>query len=423
VSMGPATREAVRDARAEGSPRWPAGLAWALWLLTMLALAAVPWLDRLLRQAGRPDLVQLTLGTAFPVVAGVSGATVGAVLASRRPRHPVGWLLLAVALSLTVTAAAAQYLTWGLFVRPGALPATRSVSLYFSAIGFTALTSIGLLLLLTPTGSPPSPRWGWLARVMVATPVLLVVVATLAGGPLDPRYQLLGGPFDLRGHGGVLLAANQAALAVTTLAVVAAAGSLVGRFRRARGTERLQLRWVALAALLVALAGVVVLAGLAVGVASASTLLSMAVGFCLATLPVATGAAVLRYRLYDLDRILSRTLAYGLLTLLLGGGYAAVALVLGQLLGRDSTLAVAGATLAVAAIFQPARQRIQAAVDRRFNRRRHDAARTIEEFGSRLRDQVDLDTLTGELLAAAEQTMQPTRASLWLRPPPGPGVR
>jgi small neutral amino acid transporter SnatA (MarC family) len=101
VSMGPATREAVRDARAEGSPRWPAGLAWALWLLTMLALAAVPWLDRLLRQAGRPDLVQLTLGTAFPVVAGVSGATVGAVLASRRPRHPVGWLLLAVALSLT----------------------------------------------------------------------------------------------------------------------------------------------------------------------------------------------------------------------------------------------------------------------------------------------------------------------------------
>ena len=130
-----------------------------------------------------------------------------------------------------------------------------------------------------------------------------------------------------------------------------------------------------------------------------------------------TGAAILRYRLYDLDRIVSRTLAYGLLTLLLGGGYAAVVLGLGQLLGRDSSLVVAAATLAVAAVFQPARRRVQAAVDRRFNRRRHDAARIIEGFGGRLRDQVDLDTLTAEVLAVADQTMQPTRASLWLRPP------
>jgi len=139
-------------------------------------------------------------------------------------------------------------------------------------------------------------------------------------------------------------------------------------------------------------------------------------------LPLATGAAILRYRLYDLDRIVSRTLAYGLLTLLLGGGYAAVVLGLGRLVGRDSSLVVAAATLAVAAIFQPARRRLQAAVDRRFNRRRHDAGRIIERFGSHLRDQVDLDTLTAEVLTVAEQTMQPTRASLWLRPPPGSGV-
>jgi hypothetical protein len=198
---------------------------------------------------------------------------------------------------------------------------------------------------------------------------------------------------------------------------VAAAGSLVGRFRRAQGTERLQLRWVALAAVLVALAGVVVLAGLALGVADI-TQLSWALGLCLATLPLATGAAVLRYRLYDIDRIVSRTVAYGLLTLVLGGGYAAVALVLGQLLGRDSSLAVAGATLAVAALFQPARRRVQQAVDRRFNRRRHDATQTIAAFGARLRDQVELDTLTAELLAVVDQTMQPTRSSLWLRPGP-----
>jgi hypothetical protein len=232
--------------------------------LAMLGLAAVPWLDRLLRQAGRADLVQLTPGTIWPALALVSGATVGAVLASRRPRHPVGWLLLALALSLIATAAAAQYLTWGLLVRPGTLPAARSVALYYPAIGFTALTLIGFLLLL--------------------------VVVTLAGGPLDPRYQALGGPFDLRGHGGVLLAANQLALAVTTLAVMVAAGSLVGRFDHARGVERLQLRWVVLAAVLVALGGVVVLAALALGVPGATTLLSGAVGICLAALPVATGA-------------------------------------------------------------------------------------------------------------------------------------
>jgi hypothetical protein len=127
-------------------------------------------------------------------------------------------------------------------------------------------------------------------------------------------------------------------------------------------------------------------------------------------------AGDVRYRLYDLDRIISRTLAYGLLTVLLGLGYAALVLGLGQLLGRDSSLVVAGATLVVAGVFQPARRRVQAAVDRRFNRRRYDAARTIAAFSARLRDEVDLDTLTGELLAVVKQTMQPTQVSLWLRP-------
>jgi hypothetical protein len=136
-----------------------------------------------------------------------------------------------------------------------------------------------------------------------------------------------------------------------------------------------------------------------------------------AILPAAIGAAILRYRLYDLDRIISRALAYGLLTVLLGGGYASVVLGLGQLLGQDSSLAVAAATLVVAALFQPARRRIQAVVDRRFNRRRYDTARTIQAFSARLREQVDLDTLSVDLLAVVDHTMQPTQASLWLRPP------
>jgi hypothetical protein len=131
---------------------------------------------------------------------------------------------------------------------------------------------------------------------------------------------------------------------------------------------------------------------------------------------LATGAAILRYRLYDLDRIISRTLAYGLLTVLLGLGYAAVVLGLSRRFPQDSSLVVAAATLAVAAVFQPARRRVQRLVDRRFNRRRYDAAQTIAAFSARLRDQVDLDTLSSELLAVVDQTMQPTRTSLWLRP-------
>jgi len=131
---------------------------------------------------------------------------------------------------------------------------------------------------------------------------------------------------------------------------------------------------------------------------------------------LAIGAAILRYRLYDLDRIISRALSYGLLTVLLGGGYTAAVLGLGQLLGRDSSLVVAGTTLAVAGVFQPARRRVQELVDRRFNRRRYDAAQTIAAFSARLRQQIDLDTLTAELLAVVDQTMQPTQASLWPRP-------
>src|SRR6266542_4424903 len=366
------TMAVTSAARVARSRRWPGVLVWALWALALLGIPAVAWSDHLLRQAGRPDLVQLTPGAVPAVLAVLSAATVGAVLASRRPRHPVGWLLLALALSLVATAVAAQYLVYGLLVRPGALPAARYAALYYPATVFTALALIGFVLLLTPTGSLPSPRWRWWARGMVAAPVVLL-------------------------------------LAVTTLAVLVAAGSLVVRSRRARGTERQQLRWVALAAALVALGGVVVLAGLAL---DATALLSWAAGACMAVLPVAIGAAILRYRLYDLDRIVSRTLAYGLLTVLLGGGYAGVVLGLGQLLGQDSPLVVAAATLAVAAAFQPARRRVQRAVERRFNRRRYDAVRTIQAFSARLRQQVDLDTLTAELLAVVEQTMQPTRVSL-----------
>jgi hypothetical protein len=408
---------AVTPATRVARPRWwPGVAAWALWALAMLAIPVVAWLDHLSRQAGRPDLAQLDLGAAVgPVLACVSAATIGAVLASRRPRHPVGWLLLALGLALAWAGVPPAYAAYGLLARPGALPAAHAVARSWPIIIVTAQAALGLVLLLTPTGALPSPRWRWWARVTVAATISLLVGLAVASGPLDPRYQVLGGPFELRGQGGVLLVVNQLALGFTTLAVVAGAASLVVRFRRARGVERQQLRWVASAAGLAVPGAAVALGGLAVG---ATAVVTWAISACFAILPLAIGAAILRYRLYDLDHIISRTLAYGLLTLLLGGGYAAVVLGLGQLLGRHSSLVVAAATLAVAALFQPVRRRIQQAVDRRFNRRRHDTAQTIDAFSARLHQQIDLDTVTVELLAVADQTMQPTQVSLWLRPPP-----
>ena len=276
-----------------------------------------------------------------------------------------------------------------------------------------AMACSGFILLLTPTGVLPSPRWRWWVGVTGATPVALLLIVTLGAGPRTGPLEAVDSPIDLHGFDGGLLVAYRAAFAVTIAAVVVAASSLVVRFRRARGVERQQLRWVASATVLVTLLSMVNLAALALG---AYALAPLAGGLNPPILSAAIGAAILRYRLYDLDRIISRTLAYGLLTLLLAGGYAAVVLGLGPLLGRDSSLVVAAATLAVAAIFRPARRRIQQAVDRRFNRRRHDDDQTIAAFSTRLRDQVDLDTLTDELLTVVDQTMQPTRATLWLRP-------
>jgi hypothetical protein len=343
-------------------------------------------------------------------------------VAARRPAHPVGWLLLGIALSLTGSAATAQYFVYGLLVRPGAArgPLRRAVPAGDHVHGpdpdrVRPAADAHRGTALAPLALAGQGDGGHAGR-----PGAGGDPGRRAGGPALPGP---GRPFDLRGLDGVLLAANRTALAVTVVGLVAAAVSLVGRFRHARGVERLQLRWVALAAVLVGLGAVGVLFSLAVGGSAAGTLFGLAVGCCLVVPPVATGAAVLRYRLYDLDRIFSRTLSYGLLTLLLGGGYALVVLGLGQLLGRDSpSLVVAAATLAVAALFQPARRRVQRLVDRRFNRRRYDAARTVDAFAARLREQVDLDALSAELLAVVDQTMQPTMASLWLRPQPPSGA-
>jgi hypothetical protein len=403
----------IPAARVARTHRRPAVVAWWLWALAMLGLAMLAWLDHLLRRAGRPDLALLTPDAAAYVVAVVSAVSVGALLASRRPAHPVGWLLLALGLSVAVSGVATGYASYGLLARPGTLPAADYAVIDNDVSVLVWAACIGFVLLLTPTGSLPSPRWRWWARIAAAAPLVALVSTALL--PFEESYQSVANPLAVPALAGPLRVASLVTWVVTGLAIPAAAWSLVLRFRRARGVERLQLRWLALAA---AMAAVAVLALAALGATGNEGLLGWVSAICVALLPVATGAAILRYRLYDLDRIISRTLAYGLLTVLLGGGYAAVVLGLGQRLGgRQSSLVVAGATLAVAAVFQPARRRTQGLVDRRFNRRRYDAAETIQAFSERLHQQVDLTTLTAELLAVADRTVEPTMVSLWLRPP------
>jgi hypothetical protein len=381
--------------------------------LTVLTLAAGFWLAELLWSTGwepRPSNTIAVVGAIILVT--VSAATVGAVLASRRPRHPVGWLLLGVGLTLNLSLLVQSYVKYGLLARPGSLPGARYLAGFTNSTSVIWLSCAGFVLLLTPTGSLPSPRWRWWARVAAAAPVVMVVGSVVQPDPLAPDYH--GNPLAVPALARLLAVLAVAGVVIVPVSLLAGAGSLVVRFRRARGVERLQLRWLAYAAALAA--GLLLVALVAAFVLAKDEVVLASLALGVALLPLATGTAILRYRLYDLDRIISRTLAYGLLTVLLGGGYAGMVLGLGQLLGQDSSLVVAAATLAVAGAFQPARRRIQLAVDRRFNRRRHDAAQTIAAFGARLRDQVDLTTLTGELLAAVDQTMQPTQASLWLRP-------
>jgi len=403
-------------------PRWRAGLAWALLALVVLGIAYGTWLDHLLRQAGRPELAWLHAASAPVVLAAVSAATVGVVLAGRRPEHPVGWLLLVLGLSLVVDGVLFEYVRYGLVVRPGALPAAAYLAgLSNSGLTFAWLSCTGFVLLLTPTGSLPSPRWRWWARVVAAATAMVLLLSVVDPRPMAPEYPEIDNPLAappaLTGPGTV---AGAAGVAIVLAALVVAAWSLVLRFRRARGVERQQLRWLAVGA---ALAAVALLLAVGAATQSKDALVLAASGGCVAILPLATGAAILRYRLYDLDRIISRTVAYGLLTVLLGTVYASVVLLPAQLfggVGGEPSWLVAGATLAVAAVFQPARRRTQRAVDQRFDRRRYDAARTIEAFSARLRQQVDLDTLTAELLTVVEQTMQPSQASLWLRPRQAP---
>jgi hypothetical protein len=384
-------------------------VAWGL----LAAFGAIFVATNMLSAANGDFRTQPLIETAPLWLAFSAFMAVGALIVAHRPGNPIGWIFLAIALLAAGGGLAETYARYAYETRSGSLPgAIVATWLAWSSWYPTVALAVVFTPLLFPTGRLLSPRWrpvAWLAGAATAAIVALAV--------LQPTFVLESGR-TVDNPIGVAAAANpdeSTAGAVLTsllvLSMVAAFTSLSLRFRRAQGEERQQLKWFTYAAALVPFVALGDVLPEAVG----NFLFAALTAF----LPVAAGIAILRYRLYEIDRLINRTLVYGLLTALLAGVYGGVVLILGQgfggVGGDPPSWAVAGATLAVAALFQPARRRIQQVVDRRFNRRTYDAAKTVEAFSARLRDEVDLDTLSAEVLAVVDQTMQPTTASLWLR--------
>jgi hypothetical protein len=376
---------------------------------------------------GRPvrnDVFGGAGGAGF-VVMSLAFATVGALVASRRPQNLIGWLFCWMGLASSIQLIAEQYAVYALLAWPGSLPAGAEMAWAVSWIGIPGTFLIVTFApLLFPTGRLPSQRWrpvAWLGAVWI---VVATVFGMLRPIPATPRYPVVVSPIGLDESTsewlGILVALPVLLIAVACLA------SLVVRFRHAQGEERQQLKWFAYA-------GTLLLLAVAVGGVALPFVVRqddwfariMAVSILpytglITAFPVAAGIAILKYHLYDLDRIIRGTLVYGVLTTSLGLAYWGGVVLLQALLRpltQGSDLAIAGSTLAVAALIRPARRRIQVMVDRRFHRRKYDAARTLEAFSARLRQEIDLDSITADLLAVVRETMQPARVSLWLRPP------
>jgi hypothetical protein len=393
-------------------------LAWSLCAGSLVLMAAGLVLLVLSRHARFPPSVDPWDDQALAILQFLGAPILGGLIAARRPANVYGWLWCVIGLGVGLDAFARGYATYGLLGRPGALPGATVVAWATNVTWILGLGLVPLALLLFPDGRVPTPRWRPLAWLILALAVALPLEGAVGPGPLQV-FPFLDNPVGVTGGplGWLIQAFGPVGFQLFLATLPAAALALALRFRRARGVERQQLKWFAAAGLILVAVPVADTIGL-LGFDS-NRLIEL-----LSTWPlyVAIGIAILRYRLYDIDRLLNRTLVYGLLTLILGLGYGGAVLVAGQLFGglggQPPSWAVAAVTLATAALFQPARRRIQATVDRRFNRRRYDTAATIQAFATRLRQQLDLDALTAELLAVADQTMEPTRTSLWLRPPP-----
>jgi hypothetical protein len=393
-------------------------LPWLLWWISALLIALSGIFSVLIRDTD--------VGTSYDLLfEGVFGLsffafpTVGAVVASRRPHNPIGWIFLAAGIPFALSGFAHGYATYALFTDPGSLPGGEAMAWLASWLFIPPLFAVPtFLFLLFPEGRALSSRWrtiGWVAALGI---VCTLLFAFAPGRLEEPPFEQVVNPFGIESAEAILRVVSTVGWASILLSILAASASMLVRFRRARGRERQQLKWIASAAGLFALANVV-----------GSTTLSsqdeeigqLVVLFAYAGIPMAAGVAILRHRLYDIDRILNRALVYSALTALLAGAYFGIVVAFQTAIpgAGDSDLTIAGSTLAVAALFRPLRSRVQGFIDRRFYRRRYDAQRTLEQFTARLRDEIDLDALNRELVAVVSDTMQPAHASLWLRPPGG----
>ena len=384
-------------------------LAWTLCVAALVLVLTGPASLMLSRDQAWP--FSLSFGAVQ-----ISTAVVGAVVASRIPRNAIGWVLLAMGVGLGISSSGTAYGSLGLLTAHGPLP-LDDLAVWFGEWTFVPIVYGGVasLLYLFPDGRFLSRRW---RRVGIASAVV-VVAATVVGafvpGPMED-VSTIDNPMGAPGGLGTFFTAIQGPVDALALPVFAsAAAALVVRFRRSTGIERQQLKWISSA---------LVLVGVSLGLTAGAPVFGNATFFlalfALTAMPVATGVAMLRYRLYDIDVVINRTLVYTALTATLGTAYLGSILLLQLVLNRfteGSSLAIAVSTLAVAALFRPARARIQETVDRRFFRHKYDAGQTLDRFATHMRDQVDLTNIGSDLLAVVGETVQPTHVSLWLREP------
>ncbi|MDP9343071.1 MAG: hypothetical protein M3Q23_13485 [Actinomycetota bacterium] len=384
-------------------------LAWSTWLLVLAFVVVFNVYSA--TQPGSDQTGDLANTVAYMAWV-IAFSTVGALVAAKRPGNAIGWLLLGSALSFTLAG-------FGLTL-PGSTGGGRFSPVVLGQWAGAWMWGVGLglavlSLLVFPDGRPPSRRW---------RPVLWLAVVGLVGFVVGMGFgtRFIGGthirnPFAIGGAVGHVLGGLQGGFGLVAISGVLALVSIVVRFRRARGAEREQIKWLvyAVAAVGLGLLAQVPLSAVIKSPQALSDAENAISSGTIALVPMAIGVAILRHRLYDIDRIINRSLVYVLLSVVLGGVYAGLAVGLGSLTGQSNSFVIAGSTLAVAALFGPARRRIQRFIDRRFYRRRYDATRTLESFTSRLREEVDLDDLQLHLLGVVRDTMQPAQASLWLR--------
>jgi len=382
-----------------------AGRAWGLAALAMLLVVAA-------------EVLALASGSgtsAFIWAIAITFAGVGALIASRHPDNAIGWIFLWAAVTAGIAALAGAYANHWVDSRDGPALLGKTAALYgdLSWIPWILVPST-FLLLLFPDGRLLSRRWRPVAWCAAAAIGGLFVAGFLHAGHMEDRPQLTN-PYGVESP--LIDALQGLSFFLMAVGIVGSVASLILRFRRARGEQRQQIKWLAFAG---ALAGTCVIIFTPLYDVVGEDVANVAIMLGVLGLPLAAGVAILRYRLYDIDVVINRALVYGVLTATLAAAYLGCVLLLQLLLSGitgDSGIAVAGSTLAVAALFRPARARIQEVVDRRFYRRKYDAAQTLDRFGAQLRDEVDLGALRAELRSVVVDTMQPAHVSVWLRPP------